>query len=415
MSYRDDKDLKFLGKLKSEDLNVLVDLLTINEDGKLRKTEELTKSQSYRLFHPNHHKYWKEIASEIQCFGANSMATFFRRKGIPYKEIVIDACNRFHIKINKDDNIESIEEKFVTEIVIKAIDSLDDEKIKKIAESINITTISEKDKEQIKELIKTKLQKNKLTAYQINLLISNMMISSIGSEIIGGSLGWGIGLGIGRALLGPIGWGTILAQPLAWIAGPAYRVTVPVIIQIAALRKKLAQGIFSVALMGANSTGKTTLIEYLRTGKYKQNCSKTVKVQYLPEFTSPIWKSIISCIDTSGDSDAESIRLQKKICNSANIVLFCYNPISIANSQEEKDHFLERLELLEGKKVFFVATHNTEYDVEAMSDFMSNFFATPDMGPQKSQLFGKDNSFYVDLANEANAIQMLEGLSDKIV
>lgn len=75
MAYREDPDLLFLSKISSEELNDLVCCLTHTEKGKPRLTEELTTSKAYKMYAPNHHMYWKEIAAEIQCFGANTFVT----------------------------------------------------------------------------------------------------------------------------------------------------------------------------------------------------------------------------------------------------------------------------------------------------------------------------------------------------
>jgi Domain of unknown function (DUF3944) len=49
MAYRPDRDLEFLGSMKSEDLNDLVFCLTHDKDGNVRLTEELTNSDIIRL------------------------------------------------------------------------------------------------------------------------------------------------------------------------------------------------------------------------------------------------------------------------------------------------------------------------------------------------------------------------------
>lgn len=415
MAYKEDKDLEFLGKLKSEDLNVLVHILTHDENGKRRTTEGLTKYKKYKSCHPDHHQYWKEIAGEIQCFGANTLATFFRMgKGVLYKEIVTDVCRHFSIKIDENESIEAMEENVVSEVFAKAIESLDLEKIKKLAAELNVELANENEKEKIKNLMEKDLKKNKLSSYQINMLTTSLVATSYGRDFIPGLIGWGVGLGTLRLFLGPIGWGTVLAQPFAWLVGPAFRVSVPIVLLIAELRKKNAMGIQTVAVMGSRFTGKTTLIDYLRTGKYNRDNEETREIQHLPVIESPVWKCDVSCIDSSGASDAESIKNQKQICNSANIVLFCYNPKNICEMENEKDHFLERLELLENKEnVFFIATHKNEYDADAMQKFMLEFFNSTDMG-RMSQIYNENNSFFVDLAEEESVLQMLNKILDKI-
>lgn len=415
MAYREDKDLDFLGELKSEDLNVLVHLLTHDEKEKLRTTEGLTKCKKYISCCPDHHQYWKEIAEEIQRFGANTLATAFRMgKGVLYKEIAVDVCHRFSIKLDEKDSIEVIEEKIAREVLAKAIASLNLEMLRKMAESVNVELENENDKDKIKELIQKNLKKNKLSAYQINMLLSSLMAMSYGFHVTSGFIGWGVGLGVLRLLTGPIGWGWILFDPVKWLTGPAFRVSVPVVLHIAMLRKKNSQGIKTVAVMGSRSTGKTTLIDYLRTGKCGYENKETQEVQYLPVVKSPVWKCDVSCIDSPGASDADSIRIQKQICNSANIVLFCYNPKNVCEKENEKDHFLERLQLFENKEnVFFIATHKNEYDTNAMRTFMLEFFNSPDMG-RKSQIYNENNSFFVNLAEEESVLQMLNKILDKI-
>lgn len=77
MAYRDDPDLAFLSKCTDEELDDLVYLLIYDKDGNARLTEELTMTDVYKKYKPRHSLYWKEIAGEIQCFGANSLATIF--------------------------------------------------------------------------------------------------------------------------------------------------------------------------------------------------------------------------------------------------------------------------------------------------------------------------------------------------
>ena len=92
MAYRYDSDLEFLKEIKSEDL---VYCLTHDKDGEVRYTEELTRSDDYKAYHPEHNQYWESIAAEIQCFGANSLVTMLRGgKGVEYKEVLTDVCDK---------------------------------------------------------------------------------------------------------------------------------------------------------------------------------------------------------------------------------------------------------------------------------------------------------------------------------
>lgn len=93
MAYRYDDDLEFLESCKDEDLKILVNHLTKDKDGDARFTEELTMNENYKKYYPQHSKYWREIAAEIQCFGGNTFVTMLRGgKGVVYKEVLCDVC-----------------------------------------------------------------------------------------------------------------------------------------------------------------------------------------------------------------------------------------------------------------------------------------------------------------------------------
>src|SRR5574344_2139491 len=98
-----DADLEFISKLYSKDLDDLVYTLIYDKDGNKRFSEELSTNDLYKNHYPDHIKYWKEVAGEIQCFGANTFATMFRGgKGVLYKEILIDVCGKMKVNFNKN-------------------------------------------------------------------------------------------------------------------------------------------------------------------------------------------------------------------------------------------------------------------------------------------------------------------------
>ncbi|GAA7413223.1 hypothetical protein MM0351_00930 [Helicobacter pylori] len=81
MACRCDSDLEFLKQLSSNDLKDLFDVLVYDEDGTLRVNEELTNSTEYKRYGHDYAKYPRRIAEELQCYGGNSFANFFRDEG----------------------------------------------------------------------------------------------------------------------------------------------------------------------------------------------------------------------------------------------------------------------------------------------------------------------------------------------
>ena len=89
------------------------------------------------------------------------------------------------------------------------------------------------------------LRNSGFAAYKWALIVVNGVVSGIGKQVIGRGLSLGANAAITRGLgvaLGPVG----LALTAAWtaydLAGPAYRVTVPSVLYVAALRLQKAHG-----------------------------------------------------------------------------------------------------------------------------------------------------------------------------
>jgi len=96
-AYREDPDLEFLRYCDNDDLDVLHKYLTQDEDGYERLTEWLTYNERYKKYYPDHQKYWDLIAEELQLYGGNTVMNLARGKGIPYREILMDVCDKMDV------------------------------------------------------------------------------------------------------------------------------------------------------------------------------------------------------------------------------------------------------------------------------------------------------------------------------
>ena len=242
MAYRHDSDLEFLGDVKSEDLNDLVYILTHDKDGEIRFTEELTVSDAYKRHNPNHHEYWQFIAAEIQCFGANTFATVIRGgKGVPYKEVLMDACDKMKVNYSKSSSIEIIESNMLMKILSDAIEKMTPEELKELALATGVKNTSKITPEAMTGLFQAIFRAGGFKSYQLTLIIVNAVLKAI--------LGRGLTLAgnaaltrVMAALTGPIGWVITGLWTAVDIAGTAYRVTIPAVIQVAALRQQNMYG-----------------------------------------------------------------------------------------------------------------------------------------------------------------------------
>lgn len=242
MAYRCDDDLEFLENIKSDDLNDLVYCLTHDKDGETRYTEELTNSDTYKAHYPDHNKYWDKIAAEIQCFGANTFATILRGgKGVEYREVLTDVCDKMKVNYNKDSSVEKIENNLLMKILTDALENMSPEELKELAEATGVKNTSGITAELMVGVFQAVFRAGGFKSYQLTLIIVNAIMKAL----IGRGLSFAGNAALTRTmaiLTGPIGWVITGLWTAIDIAGPAYRITIPAVIQVAVLRQKLLYG-----------------------------------------------------------------------------------------------------------------------------------------------------------------------------
>ena len=108
--YLEDPDLAFLPECSNEDLKTFADLLVYDKDDKPRISEELSKTRTYKEFYPKElNKICREIIHEFQLFGGDAVANAVRGHGVPYRQILMDVCDRNKVNYNKNSSTERIE------------------------------------------------------------------------------------------------------------------------------------------------------------------------------------------------------------------------------------------------------------------------------------------------------------------
>ena len=239
MAYRYDPDLEFLEQCVSKDLNDLVYCITHDKDGDARLTEELTATAVYKRHYPDHHQYWELIAAEVQCFGANSFATIFRGgKGVLYKEVLTDVCEKMKVNFNKDSSVEVIEQNLLMKILKESLEKMSTAEVRQLAESLGVKNFNSVTSEALIGSFQTIFRMGGFKSYQLTVIIVNAVMKAL----IGRGLSFAATGTLMRAasvLTGPIGWVITGLWTAVDLAGAAYRVTIPAVIQIAFLRQKL--------------------------------------------------------------------------------------------------------------------------------------------------------------------------------
>jgi hypothetical protein len=75
-------------------MDLLVETLIYRDTAQTAKhwTEMLSNDQLFKAAYPQHGKYWKRVAAELQAFGGNTIVNLFRGTGACYHEIACDVA-----------------------------------------------------------------------------------------------------------------------------------------------------------------------------------------------------------------------------------------------------------------------------------------------------------------------------------
>ncbi|TPH95581.1 DUF3944 domain-containing protein [Helicobacter pylori] len=234
--------MEFLNHLSSNDLKDLFGALVYDKDGTLRMNEELTNSTEYKRYGHDYAKYPRRIAEELQRYGGNSFANFFRDEGVLYKEILCDACDHLKINYNEKSEISLIEQNMLSKLLKDSLERMDGREIKELCDELGMTNIDKvigENKQVPIASILTLFKAGGSHSYALAMAVADAMVRQ--------TLGHGLSSVVGKVALkktlgilaGSIGWVITGALVSVNLAGPAYRVTVPACVLVATLRKKL--------------------------------------------------------------------------------------------------------------------------------------------------------------------------------
>lgn len=232
-----DKDLAFLASASSSDLRVLVDYITLDKSGSPRMTEALTTTKEYKMYYPDRlEKMADSIADELQRFGGNTFANIIRGHGVSYRSLLCGACKKMKVSFNKNSSVETIEMCLLQSVLLKTMEDMSDSDLKNLIEELDIRTTSFT-KQAMMAAVQSAIRIGGFTSYKIAVIVAN----AVARALLGRGLSFAANAALTRwigVFAGPVGWAVTIAWTALDIAGPAYRVTIPSVIQIAYMRVK---------------------------------------------------------------------------------------------------------------------------------------------------------------------------------
>jgi uncharacterized protein YaaW (UPF0174 family) len=237
----DDDLIPLLRKASSEDLGVLVEYIHKVYNEELSAVPEFVKQNPQakeNVYTGNHQEYADEISAEIQRYGGNSFSNTFRGgKGVPYIEIVRDVADSQKVNYNKNADVATIEGQIQMKVLENAYEKMSDEEKAELLKEFGVNIKSGIPAALPVIALQGAIKLSGFAAYKMALIIANATAKAL--------IGRGLSLAANRAMMqalkiaaGPIGWAITVAWTLVDLAGPAYRVTTPCVLQVAYIRQK---------------------------------------------------------------------------------------------------------------------------------------------------------------------------------
>lgn len=229
------KNLKVLRKMNNDELKVLIQILL----DKGCVTEDLSSSELFRTCHEsgNYAPCIDLVDEEIRRFGGNTIVNLFRGGGPEYKEIACDVCEKLDVEVDQSKRMREIDTALLKKVLTNMWEEMEDKDRRELLESLNIkiTTDSNFKAEGLAALL-TAFRAGGFASYQLTMIVVN----AVAKMILGRGLALATNATINKVLgivTGPIGIALTTMWVVADITGPAYRVTIPVVIYLAAMRQ----------------------------------------------------------------------------------------------------------------------------------------------------------------------------------
>jgi len=159
-------------------------------------------------------------------------------KGVLYKEVLCDVCDKMKVNYNKNSAVGIIENGLISKVLEDSLEKMSPDEIRRLATELGIKNTQNITKQVLLGSFQTIFRAGGFKSYQLTVIVVNAVLKAL----IGRGLSFAGNAAATRVfavLSGPIGWVITGLWTAFDIAGAAYRVTIPAVIQVAALRQKI--------------------------------------------------------------------------------------------------------------------------------------------------------------------------------
>ncbi len=230
----DDDLVPLLRGAPDDMLDPLVGYLT--DDGQGRLAGQLSGTAAFQKHHPAHGRYADEIAAELQKFGGNTLANVARLgRGVRYAEIARDVAGKLGVDLGSDAPLALVEERVLFKILEQAWPRMDDRERHELLDTIGAEYSGALPQALPLAVLQVAIQASGFAFYKLALVVAN----GVARAVLGRGLTLAANAALSRSIAiatGPIGWAVTALWTAVDLAGPAFRVTIPCVVQVATIR-----------------------------------------------------------------------------------------------------------------------------------------------------------------------------------
>jgi len=185
------------------------------------------------------------LVRELQHFGGNTFVNLFRRNGVSYSEIVDDVASHLKMKVPAAASVEEKEALIIDCVFTSSWKKMSDDERRQILRGMGISASVSLD----------------IPVWQKAALVANGLAQTTASKVLPLIAGLGIGRVLG-VLTGPVGLAITGLYTAYDISNPAFRVTLPCVVQIAWIRLKNSRQ-YRLATQSSSDTMPTLTYDQL--------------------------------------------------------------------------------------------------------------------------------------------------------
>lgn len=235
--------IALLRHANNDELGRIADIITDNGDGRVSLDNETCKTIQRHRAHGVLGNIAETLEAEIYAFGGNSFYNRIRSKPISYDQIAKDAAKKIGAKYQEKSNIYDIELEALRTIMERSLQKKNSNEIESILRDSGC-----KIDQQLDKLIRTQTNIKALTTslmaalgpyYFARLLAEAMAPTLIRPALAGAGMVIGPAVLRAPAILNPLGLALTALFVGYDLSGPAYRVTIPIMINIAMIRQRI--------------------------------------------------------------------------------------------------------------------------------------------------------------------------------